>query len=235
MQHFGIIGKPLGHSQSKKYFDNLFATQHIDADYTVRELEAIEEVVPLLDLLDGINVTSPYKELIIPYLNEIDPVAKEIGAVNVVYRHHGYNTDYIGAMAALKPHIRPTDKKALVLGTGGASRAVRYAMQKLGLEVSTISRQKGKGDLTYDELTEDVIKAHTVIANCTPLGMRPQENEKPDIPYEWISGKHILFDCIYNPEKTKFLEAGEQQGAQILNGEQMFSAQAKEAIKIFRI
>ena len=235
MQHFGIIGKPLGHSQSKKYFDNLFATQHIDADYTVRELEAIEEVVPLLDLLDGINVTSPYKEVIIPYLNEIDPIAKEIGAVNVVYKHHGFNTDYIGAIAALKPHLRQTDKQALVLGLGGAARAVRYAMEQLGLNVMTISRQKGKGDLTYNQLTPEIIMAHTIIANCTPLGMRPQEDEKPDIPYEWLTPNHILFDCIYNPEKTKFLEAGEQQGAQIINGEQMFIAQAKEAIKIFRI
>lgn len=235
MRHFGIIGKPLGHSQSKKFFDNLFATRHIDADYTIHELEAIDEVVPLLSLLDGFHVTSPYKEAILPYLNEIDPVAKEIGAVNVVYANHGYNTDYAGAIAALKPHLRPTDKQALVLGLGGAARAVRYAMEKAGLKVTIVSRKKGKGDMTYDELTKEVIDAHTVIANCTPLGMRPRECEKPDIPYEYISSKHILFDCIYNPEKTKFLEAGEQQGATIINGEQMFSAQAVEAIKIFRI
>ena len=236
MKHFGIIGKPLGHSMSKQYFDARFAAESVQAEYTIYELERIEDVVPLLDSLDGMNVTSPYKEAIIPYLDEIAETAREIGAVNVVYRHCGYNTDYIGAMAALKPKVESREpRQALVLGTGGAARAVKYALEKLGMQVRVVSRDKKKGDLTYGELTEEVMKKCTVIANCTPLGMKPHEGEKPDIPYEWITAEHVLFDCIYNPEKTKFLEEGEKRGAEIVNGYAMFVAQAKEAWKKFRV
>ena len=235
MRHFGIIGKPLGHSQSKAYFDAYFKAAHIDADYTVRELEAIEEVVPLLDLLDGLNVTSPYKEVIIPYLNELDSTAKEIGAVNVVYKHKGYNTDWIGAREALKPYVKNDDRHAMVLGSGGAANAVRYALQKTGLEVTVVSRQKGKGDLTYDELTQELISTHRIIANCTPLGMFPQDQQAPALPWEGIGSGHVLFDCIYNPEKTIFLQHGEARGATIINGQRMFAAQAEEAIKIFHL
>ena len=235
MRHFGIIGKPLRHSQSKQYFDKRFAELHIAADYTVRELDAIEEVVPLLDLLDGMNVTSPYKEVIIPYLNEIDSVAQEIGAVNVVYKHKGYNTDYIGAIAALQPQLRKTDKQALVLGTGGAARAVEYALRQLGLEVKYVSRSAGKDRLTYADLTPEVMQTHTVIANCTPLGMFPLDAETPDFPFDQLTSRHLLFDCIYNPEQTVFLRRGQGQGATTLNGYQMFLAQAKAAEKIFEI
>ena len=235
MQHFGIIGKPLGHSLSKKYFDNLFATQHIDADYTIRELEAIEEVVPLLDLLDGLNVTSPYKEVIIPYLNEVDAVAQEISAVNVVYKHKGYNTDWIGVTEALKPYVTKQDRQALVLGSGGAANAVRYALQHMGLRVQVVSRQTGKGDLTYADLTEEVIESNRIIANCTPLGMFPLNSETPDIPWQWINEKHLLFDCIYNPEETLFLKNGKARGAQTVNGYRMFLAQAEAAGRIFGI
>ena len=124
---------------------------------------------------------------------------------------------------------------ALVLGTGGAARAVKFALEKLGMNVQVVSRSKSKGDLTYEELTEEVMKKCKVIANCTPLGMKPHEDEKPDIPYEWITKDHVLFDCIYNPEKTKFLEEGEKRGAEIVNGAEMFMAQAKEAWKIFMV
>jgi len=233
MQHFGIIGKPLGHSKSKEYFEARFAAEGVQADYTIYELERIEDVVPLLDRLDGMNVTSPYKEAIMPYLDTIDETAREIGGVNVVYKRCGYNTDWIGAKAALKPYMRATDKQALVLGTGGAARAVKYALEHLGMKVQVVSRNKDKGDLTYGELTEEVMKQCTVIANCTPLGMKPHEDEKPDIPYEWITKQHVLFDCIYNPQKTKFLEEGEKRGAQIVNGAEMFVAQAKKAWEIF--
>ncbi|MBQ7530211.1 MAG: shikimate dehydrogenase [Paludibacteraceae bacterium] len=233
MLHFGIIGKPLGHSQSKKFFDERFAAFGIDADYSIHEIEAIEEVVPLLDLLDGLNVTSPYKEAIIPYLNEIDPVAREIGAVNVVYKHHGYNTDWIGVTEAIKPYVTKQDRQAMVLGSGGAANAVRYALQQMGLNVSVVSRQPGKGDLTYAELTEDVIAAHRIIANCTPLGMFPLDSEMPDLPWDGINGKHLLFDCIYNPAETLFLKKGKEQGAQTVNGYAMFVAQAEAALRIF--
>lgn len=235
MQHFGIIGHPLGHSQSKRFFDAYFASHNIAADYTVHELDAVEDVVPLLHSLDGLNVTSPYKELIIPYLDEIDDIARAIGAVNVVYHHRGYNTDWLGAVAALKPHIRKTDRQALVLGTGGAAHALQYALQQLGLTVELVSRYSNRGELTYAELTPEVMRAHTVIVNCTPLGMFPHESEAPDIPYNQLSASHLLFDCIYNPEQTVFMQRGKQHGALTVNGQAMFLAQANEAINIFRI
>lgn len=235
MRHFGIIGNPLGHSQSKAYFDALFRQRQIDADYTVHELERIEEVVPLLDLLEGLNVTSPYKEVILPYLNEVDDVAREIGAVNVVYKHKGYNTDWIGVTEAFKPQIRPQDKQALVLGSGGAANAVKYALGKLGLTVTVVSRQKGKGDMTYADLTGEVIAAHRIIANCTPLGMFPLNSEMPELPWENITKEHLLFDCIYNPEETLFLRKGKEHGAQTLNGNKMFLAQAEVAAEIFEL
>lgn len=220
---------------SKAFFDERFKSLHMDADYTVRELEAIEEVVPLLDLLDGINVTSPYKEVIIPYLNETDSVAQEIGAVNVVYKHKGYNTDWIGVTEAIKPHVQAQDKQAMVLGSGGAANAVRYALQHLGLKVTVVSRQKGKGDLTYEDLNEDVMARHRIIVNCTPLGMFPLDSETPDIPWQAVTSRHLLFDCIYNPAETVFLQNGKARGAQTVNGYQMFLAQAEAAAKIFEI
>ena len=235
MQHFGIIGKPLGHSQSKMFFDERFAAQHIAADYTLHELESIDEVVPLLDLLDGMNVTSPYKELIIPYLNEVDATAREMGAVNVVYKHKGYNTDWLGVTEAMKPFVTKQHKQALVLGSGGAAGAVRYALQHMGLQVQVVSRQPGKGDLTYADLTEEVIAANRIIANCTPLGMFPHNSETPDIPWQWITPEHLMFDCIYNPAETLFLKNGKARGAQTLNGYRMFRAQAEAAAKIFEI
>lgn len=219
---------------SKEYFEKRFAAEGVQADYTVHELDAVEDVVPLLDRLDGLNVTSPYKEAIMPYLDKIDETAREIGGVNVVYKRCGYNTDWIGAREALKSRVESREpREALVLGTGGAARAVRYALEKLGMKVKTVSRDKRKGDLTYGELTEEVMRECRVIANCTPLGMKPHEDEKPDIPYEWITKDHVLFDCIYNPEKTKFLAEGEKRGAEIVNGYAMFVAQAKEAWSIF--
>ena len=246
MQHFGIIGKPLGHSMSKEYFEKRFAAEGVQADYTIHELDAVEDVVPLLDRLDGLNVTSPYKEAIMPYLDKIDETAREIGGVNVVYKRCGYNTDWIGAYQTMqntkckmnqnaKCKMQNDWTAALVLGTGGAARAVKFALEKLGMNVQVVSRNKSKGDLTYEELTEEVMKKCKVIANCTPLGMKPHEDEKPDIPYEWITKDHVLFDCIYNPEKTKFLEEGEKRGAEIVNGAEMFMAQAKEAWKKFRV
>lgn len=235
MRHFGIIGKPLGHSQSKKYFEALFAEKKIAACYTLHELEAIDEVVPLLDLLEGMNVTSPYKEVIIPYLNDIDSIAEEIGAVNVVYKHKGYNTDYLGVIEALRPYVKKSDHRALVLGSGGAASAVQYALRQMGLEVHVVSRWQGKGDLTYADLTQELISGHRIIANCTPLGMFPLNEEMPDLPWEGITKEHLLFDCIYNPEQTLFLQQGKQHGAQTLNGYTMFLAQAAKAAEIFEL
>lgn len=221
---------------SKVYFDALFIKEHVEADFNIYELERIEDVVPLLDSLDGMNVTSPYKEAIIPYLDSIDPAAEQIGAVNVVHNKRGYNTDYIGVMDTLQSIVEIRNSKAegeraLVLGTGGAAKAVRYALEQLGVQVTTVSRTPGKGDLTYADLTREVVQAHSIIANCTPLGMKPHEDEMPEV--NWITEHHLLFDCIYNPPQTKFLKKGEKHGAITLNGLGMFLGQAEAAWRIF--
>lgn len=231
MLHLGIIGKPLGHSLSKVYFEKRFTNEHIDADYTLHEIETIEQAIPLLDSLDGMNVTSPYKEAIMPYLSSIDPIAQRIGAVNVVYHKRGYNTDWIGVMECMRPFVNMPDMQALVLGSGGAAKAVRYALQELGVKVHMVSRQKGKAELTYADLTQEVVRSHTIIANCTPLGMAPHEGKAPEV--NWITNHHVLFDCIYNPPESKFLKAGSEKGALIINGLGMFLTQAEEAWKIF--
>lgn len=221
---------------SKVYFDALFIKEHVEADFNIYELEHIEDVVPLLDSLDGMNVTSPYKEAIIPYLDSIDPAAEQIGAVNVVHNKRGYNTDYIGVMDTLQSIVEIRNSKAegeraLVLGTGGAAKAVRYALEQLGVQVTTVSRTPGKGDLTYADLTREVVRAHYIVANCTPLGMKPHEDEMPEV--NWITEHHLLFDCIYNPPQTKFLKKGEKHGAITLNGLGMFLGQAEAAWRIF--
>lgn len=243
MLHFGIIGNPLGHSQSKVYFDRRFAAEAVDASFTEYPLRCIEEVRPLLQSLDGMNVTSPFKQQIIPYLQAVDPVAQTIGAVNVVSHGVGYNTDWLGVVDALRPALLPDDRHALILGSGGAARAVGYGLQQLGLSVRYVSRSPQRAIITYpdfdgailsySDLSDDLIAQCTVIANATPLGMAPHLNEAPPIPYDAITPHHLLFDCIYNPSETLFLRLARQHGARILNGEQMFLTQAAHAYRLY--
>ena len=236
MRHFGIIGYPLVHSFSAKYFNEKFATEKIDAEYSLYPVEADSlklKIESLLDTLDGMNVTMPYKQVIIPYLKRLDETAQAVGAVNVVHKRVGYNTDCIGFMDSIRPLLRESDRKALVLGTGGASKAVCYGLRKLGVSPTLVSRKPEEGMLGYDQLTEELMNEYTVIVNCTPLGMAPEENTYPDIPYEWISARHLLFDCVYNPEETLFLQKGKAQGATVQNGMGMLFGQAKAAWKIW--
>ena len=275
MNRYGIIGKPLGHSYSESYFTELFAREGIDAQYKPYPIDQIEEVRELLKQLDGFNVTYPYKESILPYLSEIDSIAQEIGAVNVVCNGKGYNTDWIGFRNSLAPLVH-SGEKALLLGTGGVSKAIQYALKEMGIEWTVVSRQQScsledaslqfrgerrevigegtpqslrdsspinkgaeRGDevmrrLGYDEVDEQVIREHRIIVNCTPLGMHPYENEYPNIPYEYLSKEHLLYDCIYNPERTLFLQKGEKMGCQVKNGLEMLHRQADEAWGIFR-
>ena len=244
MRHFGIIGFPLLHSFSAKYFNEKFATEKIEAEYSLKPLPPSPEgkeirigdehlLEELLDTLDGMNVTMPYKQAIIPYLERLDETAEAVGAVNVVHKRVGYNTDCIGFMESIRPLLNEGDRKALVLGTGGASKAVCYGLRKLGLSSTLVSRTPEEGMLGYDRLTEELMNEYTVIVNCTPLGMTPEENTCPDIPYEWISARHLLFDCVYNPEETLFLQKGKAQGARIKNGMEMLFGQAKAAWKIW--
>ena len=241
MNRYGIIGKPLGHSYSERYFTELFAREGIDAQYKPYPIDHIDEVTELLQHLDGFNVTYPYKEAILPYLSEIDSAAQAMGAVNVVCRGKGYNTDWIGFRDSLAPLIQAGDR-ALLLGTGGVSKAIQYALREMGVGYTLVSRRLGeeaKGErremIGYEQVDEQVIREHRIIVNCTPLGMHPYENEYPNIPYEYLSKEHLLYDCIYNPERTLFLQKGEKMGCQVKNGLEMLHRQADEAWGVFRV
>lgn len=235
MRHFGIIGFPLQQSFSAKYFNEKFETSDIDAEYSLYPLKVLtsERVNELMNTLDGMNVTLPHKQAVMPYLDGLDEAAEAIGAVNVIYKRVGYNTDCLGFLESIRPLVRDYDKKALVLGTGGASKAVCYGLRKLGIIPTLVSRTPKEGMLGYDQLTEEVMAEHTIIVNCTPLGMFPDENHCPAIPYERITARHLLFDCIYNPAETLFLKQGKAQGATIQNGLEMLYGQAKAAWKIW--
>ena len=235
MRHFGIIGFPLLHSFSAKYFNEKFATEKIDAEYSLYPLNVLtnERMNELMRSLDGFNVTFPYKEQVIPYLDRLDETALAIGAVNVVHQRVGYNTDCIGFLESIKPLMREYDRKALVLGTGGASKAACYGLRKLGITPTLVSRTPQEGMLAYEALDAEVMAEHTVIVNCTPLGMLPDVNSCPAIPYELITPRHLLFDCVYNPEETLFLQKGKAQGATIQNGIGMLLGQAKAAWQIW--
>lgn len=238
MRHFGIIGYPLHHSFSAKYFSQKFEQENIDAEYSLYPLDKDEwtkgeRLMELLNSLDGMNVTMPYKQAIIPYLDRLDDTAAAVGAVNVVCRRVGYNTDCIGFMESIRPILRDTDHKALVLGTGGASKAVCYGLKQLGILPTLVSRTPKDGMIGYEDMTEAVMTEHSIIVNCTPLGMVPDTESYPPIPYEFISAQHLLFDCIYNPEETVFLKKGRAQGATIQNGMEMLTGQAKAAWMIW--
>ena len=235
MRHYGIIGFPLLHSFSAKYFNEKFAREHIEAEYSLYPMKALENerVNQLLDTMDGMNVTLPFKQAIIPYLDRLDQTAEQIGAVNVVYQRVGYNTDCLGFMASIQPLLRANDQRALVLGTGGASKAVVYGLRQLGITPTLVSRTPREGIIGYKDLTEEIMAQHTIIVNSTPLGMLPDVDTCPDIPYHLITAKHLLYDCVYNPEQTLFLQKGKTQGATIRNGMEMLTGQAQAAWKIW--
>ena len=237
MRHYGIIGFPLLHSFSAKYFNEKFATEKIEAEYSLFPMKELtsEGVNELMDSLDGFNVTLPHKQAIIPFLDRLDETAEVIGAVNVVHKRIGYNTDCLGFMASIRPLLRDFDRKALVLGTGGASKAVCYGLRKLGITPTLVSRTPKEGMFGYEELNAEIMDTHSIIVNCTPLGMYPDIDSCPPIPYTLISAQHLLFDCVYNPEETLFLRKGKEQGATIQNGIGMLIGQAKEAWKIWNI
>lgn len=235
MRHFGIIGFPLLHSFSAKYFSEKFIQEKIDAEYSlypIKETET-ERIATYVNTLDGMNVTMPYKQAVIPYLDRLDKTAEAVGAVNVVHQRVGYNTDCLGFMESIKPLLRDYDRKALVLGTGGASKAVCYGLKQLGIAPTLVSRTPKAGMLGYQDLTKEIMSDYTIIVNCTPLGMLPDVDSCPAIPYEQITAQHLLFDCVYNPEETLFLRKGKAQGATIRNGMEMLTGQAKAAWKIW--
>ena len=237
MRQFGIIGKPLEHSYSATYFTEKFVREEIDAEYKLYELDDLSEISSMIHALEGFNVTYPYKEAIIPYLTEVDAIAQTIGAVNVVHRGCGYNTDWLGFRDSLGAMLQEQDQYALLLGTGGVSKAIQYALSEMGIGYTLVSRHltaKNEKAIAYENVDQEVIKKHTIIVNCTPLGMHPYESELPKIPYEYLTESHLLFDCIYNPAKTLFLQEGEKHGCRIKNGLEMLHIQADKAWDIWK-
>jgi shikimate dehydrogenase len=243
MRYFGLIGYPLGHSFSKKFFTEKFERENIDARYDLYELENIELFKSLKNKpeLCGLNVTIPYKEKVIPFLDELDDTAAKIGAVNVIkftrkganLTLRGYNSDAIGFESALKPYLKPYHTQALILGTGGASKAINYILLKLGIETNFVSRTASSEKYTYAQLNKSIIDNNLLIINATPVGTFPHINECPDIPYEFLTEKHFLFDVVYNPAETLFMKKGKENGATVINGEGMLTGQAIAAWEIW--
>jgi shikimate dehydrogenase len=241
MKRYGLIGHPLKHSQSRFYFNERFEYEGLDCLYQhfdIKSLEDLHDIIAKYPDLCGFNVTIPYKESIIPMLDEIDPIAKEVGAVNVVTitndKLKGYNTDVYGFEQLLERAINGRDTShALILGTGGASKAIQYVLRQKGIPYSTVSRDATKGDYTYDNLTDEVLISNPLIINATPLGMFPQIDNFPDLHYQGLTRKHTLIDLIYNPKETAFMELGQTWGAKVYNGMQMFEEQAKRSWELF--
>lgn len=241
---FGLVGKNISYSFSRGYFAEKFEMLDLhDHEYVNFDLTVINELDDVLkehnSSLKGMNVTIPYKEEIIPFLDRVDKKAKKIGAVNTIKitkkgKLKGYNTDYYGFKNSLKPLLKEKHKKALILGTGGASKAIAYALKKLNIEYAFVSRKaKNEAMFSYNDLNKTVVEDHLVIINCTPLGTSPNITEKPNIPYQYIGEHHILYDLIYNPAESAFLKSGKENGATIKNGLQMLELQAEKAWEIW--
>ena len=241
MKLYALIGHPLKHSLSRDLFTNKFKQEGLDyrfQNYDIQQVERIIDIIAEHPELCGFNVTIPYKESIIPLLDEIDPTAKEIGAVNTVKvengKTKGYNTDIYGFEQLLSRAVN--GKKidhALILGTGGASKAVQHVLKQKGIAYSMVSRSAEKGDFTYETLTDEILCQNHLIINTTPLGMAPKFDDFPDLHYQALSNKHILIDLIYNPKVTAFMELGKTWGAKVYGGMQMFEEQAKKTWEIF--
>ena len=239
---FGLVGRDISYSFSRGYFADKFESEKSPNTYVNFDLQSITEldaIVKNTPTLKGLNVTIPYKEEVIPMLDELDKRAQKIGAVNTIRitrskKLIGYNTDYYGFKNSLKPHLEKHHKTALILGTGGASKAIAYALKKLKIQFDYVSRSEKEGvKFLYSDLTDEIISSYTIIINCTPIGTFPNVNACPNIPYDAITEKHILYDLIYNPEQTKFLSYGHMKGATTINGLEMLSLQAEKSWEIW--
>ena len=239
MQKYGLIGYPLKHSFSIGYFNEKFEAENIDAQYVNFEIPDIRDFMEVIEEnpnLCGLNVTIPYKEQVIPYLDELDKDTAKIGAVNVIkiirlpkgkVKLVGYNSDIVGFTQSIEPLLQPHHTKALILGTGRASKAVFHGLDNLGIKATFVSRTKKSDDiLTYRELTPEIMQEHTVIVNTTPLGMYPKVDFCPDIPYDQLTPNHLLYDLLYNPNETLFMKKGKEKGAVVKNGLEMLLLQA---------
>jgi len=239
---FGLLGRDISYSFSRGYFAEKFKNENLSHSYVNFDLPSIDDLAEIIkntSNLKGINVTIPYKEEVMPLLDKLNKTAKKIGAVNTIRfsknnKLVGYNTDYYGFKNSIKPHLKSHHKNALILGTGGASKAIAYALKKLKIKYDFVSRTKKEGvTFLYSDLTEKIISDYTIIINCTPIGTFPNIDKCPNIPYNAISEKHILYDLIYNPERTKFLNQGFNKGATIINGLEMLRLQAEKSWEIW--
>ena len=243
---YGLIGYPLIHSFSQDYYNRKFESEGINAMYLNFEIEDIGqfmEIVAQYPNLKGLNVTAPYKEQVIPYLNELDEDAQVIGAVNVLkvlkdlknndVRLKGYNSDVVGFSKSIEPFLDENHNKAMVLGTGGAAKAVSHALQKLGVEVMHISRNKTQATVTYEEITKAMVHDHKIIVNATPLGTYPHVESCPDFPYRFLTQDHIAYDLVYNPEETLFMKKSKEFGATVKNGLEMWLLQGFASYEIW--
>ncbi|MCF0243235.1 MAG: shikimate dehydrogenase [Bacteroidaceae bacterium] len=237
MDKYGLIGYPLGHSFSISYFNEKFENEHINAEYINFEMPSIDDFLEVLAMnpeLKGLNVTIPYKEKVMQFLDQVSPEARAIGAVNVIKVETkggktqllGFNSDVIGFTESIKPMLMPYHKKALVLGTGGASKAIAYSLKQLGVEPVFVSRYQRPGTIQYETITPEVVKEYNVIVNCTPCGMFPHSDQCPNLPYEAMDNHTILYDLIYNPDQTLFMRKGAKYGAKVKNGLEMLLLQA---------
>lgn len=238
-KQFGLIGKNISYSFSKKYFTEKFKKLNItDKEYVNFDIPKIEDFLNLdFENILGCNVTTPYKKQIIPFLDEIEQEALKIGAVNTIKiadkKLIGYNTDVYGFEKSIQPLLEKHHKKALILGTGGASKAISYVFDKFDISYLLVSRTESKGNITYSQLSQKILEEYKIIVNCTPLGTYPNVENEPKIPYKHITNKHLLYDLIYNPAETKFLKKGGQKGATTKNGYEMLVLQAEKSWKIW--
>lgn len=239
---FGLVGRNIGHSFSKKYFTEKFSAA--GAEHNVYQNFDLENIALFPDIirdnpgLVGLNVTIPYKQAIIPFLDKMSANATQIGAVNTIRitkkgKLKGYNTDWYGFMESLRPLLKPNHKKALILGTGGASKAIAFAFEKLGILHTFVSRSPADGAIGYDRINATTFDNHQIIVNCTPLGTFPNSDTFPPIPYEFLTSQHIAYDLIYNPEETYFLKRAKENGTITKNGYEMLVLQAERAWKIW--
>lgn len=241
MKRYGLIGYPLTHSFSQKYFYEKFSREglsdYVYENFPIESIAALREVLSSYQDLHGLNVTIPYKKEVLSYLNESSPAVALIGACNCIKisegKLSGFNTDVIGFEKSLRPFLKPQHTAALILGTGGAAVAVAYVMQQLGIHYHYVSRQKGSNNITYTEIDQQLLAEYTLIINTTPLGMYPSVNDCPPLPYEWLTSKHHCFDLIYNPAETLFLQKAAAQKATVQNGAEMLIIQAEESWRIW--
>lgn len=241
MRKFGLVGKNISYSFSRSYFSEKFQKEGVAATYENFDLQDIKEFPAVLKQnpeLAGLNVTIPYKQAVLPFLDQLDPVAKTIGAVNTIKFSKngmlkGYNTDYYGFSEALQPYLKNKHKKALILGTGGASKAIVYALNALDITTQYVSRTASENAIAYADLDTDLLNEHLLLVNCTPLGTFPNTSEYPNIPIELLGEHHLVFDLIYNPPLSRLLELAKSRGATVLNGQNMLKFQAEKAWEIW--